>query len=107
MKYQVTVRPVEETEAGHLQFLNRIEVVAIDPVGFNNAGNEVYEIEVKDADAGFVESQFEAVDGVVTYFQIASEPDDEDEIIKEELRQLEDETIFDDYPETEQEANHL
>jgi hypothetical protein len=30
-----------------------------------------------------------------------------DEEIEEELRQLSDDTIFDDYPETEQEVNHL
>lgn len=69
-KYQITVRPVEETEPGHLQFLSRIEVITIDPVGFNGAGNEVYEVEVEDTDAGFVESQCELTDGIVTYFQI-------------------------------------
>lgn len=69
-KYQITVTPVSETEPGNLQFLSRIEVINLDPVGFNAVGNEVYEVEVEDTDAGFVESQCELTDGVVTYFQI-------------------------------------
>lgn len=67
MKYRVTVKPVEPTEPGHLQFLRHVEVIANDLTGYDTEGNEVYEIEVSDAHAGFVETQLRLADGVIEY----------------------------------------
>ncbi len=55
------------------------------------------------------EQSLDTNDEVVSYQVLADneEPHPTDEEIEEELRQLSDDTIMDDWPETEQEANHL
>lgn len=104
-RYQVTLRSVEDGEPGGLQFMNAAPDAYASFDYFDDNGNEVYGIEIQETQAGWLERQLDLSDPVISYKEVGSEPDDDE--LNEELRQLEDETIFDDWPETEQEANHL
>lgn len=102
-QYQVVLRPVGDTEPGGLQFMNAAPEAYAFFVNHDDNGNEVYSIEIQETQAGWLERQLDQEPGVISYKEVGERPGEEE--LDEELRQLQDETIFDDWPETEQERN--
>lgn len=71
-KYEVIVSPVDVTEPGNLQFLSRVEPNAYssDYIDTDENGNEVYEVQISEDFAGWMESQLDQTDGIVSYREL-------------------------------------
>jgi hypothetical protein len=66
--YHVTVNPTDVTEPGSLQFLSRIaDQYEPEFIDTDEAGNEIYEVQVADEYADWVERQLDQTDGVVAW----------------------------------------
>lgn len=69
-QYQVTLKPVEATEPGGLQFMNAAPEAYASFDYFDNEGNEVYSVEIQETQAGWLELQLDLTDNVVSYTEL-------------------------------------
>lgn len=101
--YTVTVKHLEahSTEPDAFAMINFGEDGYSEFERFDSDGNEIYTIHTERD----IDRALDLSDGVISYTVTEIHPDNEE--IDEELRQLADDSIFDDYPETEQEANRF
>lgn len=71
--YQVTLKPVSDTEVGGLQFLSLLPndaILANDCVGSDDNYNDIYQLEVEDEFSSFTENQLDLSEKVISWRKV-------------------------------------